>query len=118
MGTRAESSQDVAAVTAPPRGKRPKRFLEKNDALSLAASIAETEEKKTLTKKEKHHKLLQKDAKSILLAKKAQAKKERSKLRKQRFQAARSKGIETDPSNLPETRPEQEKPKVKRVSFA
>jgi hypothetical protein len=52
------------------------------------------------------------------LAKKAQAKKERSKLRKERFKAARSQGIAIDPSKLSAARPEQEKPKVKRVSFA
>jgi len=52
------------------------------------------------------------------LAKKAQAKKERSKLRKERFKAARSQGMDINSSKLSAAGPEEEKSRVKRVSFA
>ncbi|KAF8891126.1 hypothetical protein CPB84DRAFT_1385294 [Gymnopilus junonius] len=38
------------------KGKQPKRFLEKNDALSLASSIAELQEKKSLIRSGKRQK--------------------------------------------------------------
>ncbi|KAF8162659.1 hypothetical protein B0H34DRAFT_671841 [Crassisporium funariophilum] len=84
-----------------PKGKRPKHFLEKNEALMLAASIAEVQEKKSSTRTEKHHKLQAgqpkevqkpgssakakiKETKALLASKRARAKKDKAKLRKRR----------------------------------
>ncbi|KAF5318035.1 hypothetical protein D9619_012100 [Psilocybe cf. subviscida] len=126
---------ELGKVSKKPRGKQPKRFLEKNDALSLASLIAEQEEKKVLNKAERHHKSEDdlpksenkapskakaklKETKTILSAHRVKAKKERSKLRKERFKEAKRKeqGVTTPPST--NEKPETEKPIRKKVSFA
>ncbi|KAF9032939.1 hypothetical protein BJ165DRAFT_1534827 [Panaeolus papilionaceus] len=84
--------------TASGAGKKKKRFLEKNDALSLAASIAETQEKKSSAKIHKpinevqspsatkpkkvsaRHRI--KEKKALLQAQRADAKRNKTKSRK------------------------------------
>ncbi|KAF9481291.1 hypothetical protein BDN70DRAFT_975103 [Pholiota conissans] len=114
------------------KGKRPKRFLEQNDALSLAASIGETQEKIALTKAEKHHKLEPdqpkpdhkpkpnanakakiKEKKKVLSSARVKAKKERSKRRKEQF-----KNTKASSNPTPEASEVSEKPARKKVAFA
>ncbi|KDR82137.1 hypothetical protein GALMADRAFT_222018 [Galerina marginata CBS 339.88] len=114
------------------RGKRPKRFLEKNDALSLAVSIADIQEKKTLTRAEKHKdqaavqlksdrkrvvnsKAKIKEKKALLRARSAEAKKGRAKTRKDQL-----KGSEytTDDTSSRTTHVNPDKAAHKKVSFA
>ncbi|PPQ99184.1 hypothetical protein CVT24_009274 [Panaeolus cyanescens] len=80
-------------------GKKKKRFLGQNDVLSLAASIAETQEKKSAARIHKPINEVQssssikpkklsarnriKEKKAILQAQRAEAKKNKAKLRKQ-----------------------------------
>ncbi|KAF8803237.1 hypothetical protein BYT27DRAFT_7195824 [Phlegmacium glaucopus] len=99
METGAPSVQPIASSS---KGKRPKHFLGKNDALSLAASIADLQEKKVRSKTDKNHKMQLEAAeaqqrpkivsknkskltetKAMLVARRAQAKRAKARSRKQ-----------------------------------
>ncbi|RDB19411.1 hypothetical protein Hypma_013547 [Hypsizygus marmoreus] len=133
MGKTALSKKGSDSTHAKGRGKQPKRFLERNDALELAASIADLQEEKSLSKAEKHHhaqagqpqedpklkisasKLKLKETKALLAAKRTQVKKEKIKLKKQRS----ADGPAT--KGAPVASPAEETRKVaqrKSVSFA
>ncbi|KAH9483496.1 hypothetical protein JR316_0002964 [Psilocybe cubensis] len=101
----ATTSNIISTKAVAPRGKgkQRKQFLEKNDALALAASIADTQEKISITKAERHHKPRDeslakqerkhsmstkaklKETKAALKAKQVNAKRERAKSRKERL---------------------------------
>ncbi|KAF9559508.1 hypothetical protein CPC08DRAFT_708801 [Agrocybe pediades] len=114
----------------PPKGKKVKRFLEKNDALTLAASIADDVEKKSASRSEKHKiqveqpkadrkpisqsKTKLKEAKAALRARLLEAKKEKSKLRRNRFKDTTLS--EEDPAS--QGSGSTQKPPRKKVSFA
>ncbi|KJA15192.1 hypothetical protein HYPSUDRAFT_48646 [Hypholoma sublateritium FD-334 SS-4] len=130
-----ESSHQDNAVESQ-KGKKPKRFLERNDAISLAASIGGAQEEIALSKAEKHHKVEPgqpdepdrkpssnskaklKATKAVLSAARVKAKKDRSKLRRERFKNAKnpsSGSNQPTPSEGPADR--LVKP-VRKVSFA
>ncbi|KAJ7071792.1 hypothetical protein B0H15DRAFT_957528 [Mycena belliarum] len=108
------------------QGKRPKRFLDQSTARGLAESIGDIHEKKSQIKVEKHQtaqlgqsrpersprisesKAKLKEAKALLAAQRAEAKKARNKRRKDLKQ----------PSSAPDGALPAAPPAPKRVSFA
>ncbi|KAF8061812.1 hypothetical protein FPV67DRAFT_1510566 [Lyophyllum atratum] len=120
-----------AAPRAKGKGKQPKRFLDKNAALDLAAAIAEVQEGKSHSKVEKHQgqvgqpredqkskpsasKVKLRQTKARLAAQQTQVKKEKSKRRKQR-----STDKPSDDAAASGTSPETSRSVVRKtVSFA
>ncbi|PPR05187.1 hypothetical protein CVT26_012273 [Gymnopilus dilepis] len=116
-----------------PKGKQRKRFLGKDDALSLASSIAALQEKKSQIRSEKRQKdqalnaslghdakqisdskSKLKEIKAILRARTAEAKKQRARSRKERLKGSEGRSeTPSQPINI-----KSEKNKRKTVSFA
>jgi len=125
------NKKSVKGTLAKGKGKQPKRFLEKNDALELAATIADIQEEKARDWVEKHHatqigkpkvdtkpkvsasKLRLKEAKARLATQQTLAKKDKARARKQQNMAVNEAAVPHEGEKIEKmARPR------KRVSFA